>query len=562
MLYTPHYAGAFRLRATAPTSAWSAIPGIIKSWIREKNPQGPAVPDGLFMNGGALPSRRYDDIYLLVRRFAGSMTGTAPQYWAIQYEHQCSDFAFRRWRTCVGLSCQKESVVDVSVVTSHGLSPTYVGPEPAQPTPSAPRVIRKLLNSPHWQATDAAQDLSTSEIVIPRNRAYEFCELLESRERALPVVLVTLCRSTQRPMLDASRLAALLAGSGQVFLAESDLIHDEMLDSLPLRYLCHDGAVRVYFPQLDTGLPYDYKRHRFLTANLIQDVGAAAAEDLLVRSILRWTLSASMFRVTTPQDVESREREWRLALAKSQSPDQDDRVYTALLEQENADLRLQYEALKTELHAVRDERDRAEFEKEETEEALRDAARAKDQAYLALDASRDEARALQRAADAAKRLDRLPTNLTEALRLLETLHSDHVIVLEDAIRSAKRAAINGRSADLFEVWHCLHSVATTLWSLYFAESSNNIARDYRSQTGYELALTEGESTNRDKKFATLRTKSYKGQDIDITPHVKFGDRPPKCLRVHYHADPENRVLVIGHCGDHLDTYGTRRQKKR
>jgi hypothetical protein len=57
----------------------------------------------------------------------------------------------------------------------------------------------------------------------------------------------------------------------------------------------------------------------------------------------------------------------------------------------------------------------------------------------------------------------------------------------------------------------------------------------------------------------LRRVRYDGQDVDITPHVKWGNRVPKLLRVHFYVDRQKGKLVIGHCGDHLDTYGTRRR---
>jgi hypothetical protein len=38
--------------------------------------------------------------------------------------------------------------------------------------------------------------------------------------------------------------------------------------------------------------------------------------------------------------------------------------------------------------------------------------------------------------------------------------------------------------------------------------------------------------------------------------VKYGNRAPKLLRVHYYPDRERRRIVIGHCGDHLENFST------
>ena len=69
-------------------------------------------------------------------------------------------------------------------------------------------------------------------------------------------------------------------------------------------------------------------------------------------------------------------------------------------------------------------------------------------------------------------------------------------------------------------------------------------------------MTEGKQTKNDKNLVKLRKLKYMGAEVDITLHVKYGSKAPKCLRVHFYADHERQMLVVGHCGDHLDTYGS------
>jgi hypothetical protein len=57
----------------------------------------------------------------------------------------------------------------------------------------------------------------------------------------------------------------------------------------------------------------------------------------------------------------------------------------------------------------------------------------------------------------------------------------------------------------------------------------------------------------------LRQDTWKGQEIDITPHVK-AEKRGKFFRVYYFTDQSQKVIVVGSCGDHLDTSGTRRRK--
>jgi hypothetical protein len=47
--------------------------------------------------------------------------------------------------------------------------------------------------------------------------------------------------------------------------------------------------------------------------------------------------------------------------------------------------------------------------------------------------------------------------------------------------------------------------------------------------------------------------------VDITPHVKFDNRKPKMLRLHFTVCRDTHRLVIGHFGDHLENYSSRKQ---
>lgn len=49
-------------------------------------------------------------------------------------------------------------------------------------------------------------------------------------------------------------------------------------------------------------------------------------------------------------------------------------------------------------------------------------------------------------------------------------------------------------------------------------------------------------------------RNYHGQTVSIAPHIKGHSGNPKDnIRLHYYADAERRLIVIGHCGAHLET---------
>jgi hypothetical protein len=48
-------------------------------------------------------------------------------------------------------------------------------------------------------------------------------------------------------------------------------------------------------------------------------------------------------------------------------------------------------------------------------------------------------------------------------------------------------------------------------------------------------------------------------DVGVVAHIKFGSKAPRLLRIHFALDRDSQRVIVGHCGDHLDTAGTRRR---
>jgi hypothetical protein len=50
----------------------------------------------------------------------------------------------------------------------------------------------------------------------------------------------------------------------------------------------------------------------------------------------------------------------------------------------------------------------------------------------------------------------------------------------------------------------------------------------------------------------LRKLVHDGEEFDITPHIKFGTRKPKLLRLYFAICRDSQRLIVGYFGDHLD----------
>ena len=144
----------------------------------------------------------------------------------------------------------------------------------------------------------------------------------------------------------------------------------------------------------------------------------------------------------------------------------------------------------------------------------------------------------------------IPQTPYDALLLAEEAFSDRLAVTDGARRSA-RAFVKGDTA---EVWRVLRDMATVLHPLIFQGESHDIARAYASKTGYELALRDRKAANADPVRKRLLSVEYGGKAHDMTPHVKGkGVKRGEALRVHFFADYESGKVVVGHCGEHLQT---------
>ena len=160
-------------------------------------------------------------------------------------------------------------------------------------------------------------------------------------------------------------------------------------------------------------------------------------------------------------------------------------------------------------------------------------------------------------ADAMRSLHKIPESIAEVVSLIEKIHGARMVFTDRAKKSAEAADFN----DINEAWRCLWAVATILHELQFPQNGTvgNLEKDFLAKSGFELSLRETGSTQADKKLVALRKDSWKGQEIDITPHVK-AEKRGKSFRVYYWPDQSRKLIVVGSCGDHLDTSGTRRRK--
>lgn len=154
-------------------------------------------------------------------------------------------------------------------------------------------------------------------------------------------------------------------------------------------------------------------------------------------------------------------------------------------------------------------------------------------------------------------IEELPEDLPGVMRLIERLYPDRMLFSPLATKSAEMAKINQVPSGVRITWKILRAMALILHDLY-KEKATDIARRFQDRSGFELARGEGHATRQVAELMRTRTVEHGGTFIDTAAHVKYGEREPKLLRVYYGFCDDCERLVIGHCGDHQTTAGTRR----
>ena len=219
---------------------------------------------------------------------------------------------------------------------------------------------------------------------------------------------------------------------------------------------------------------------------------------------------------------------------KELAHEENDHEYISLIEADNKSLSTELERVRSSLEKVEIvleiERGEREAEEENAAANLKHWRERCHQAEEKAKRNRDSSSALDNCSS-------LPESVLDVVELIAKAFPDRIKFTDRAYASAKDASLDNPNI----AWKILWSMA---------------------RTGFELSLTEGKTTKSDKNLIKIRKDSFKGEEINLMAHVKHGNKKPKLLRVHYYPykGEKGNYIVVGHCGDHLDTAGTRRKK--
>jgi hypothetical protein len=534
---------------------WQDLVKRVRTWIAKvAKVDSMELAKGWFYAGDQWKQGCPKGIRVETSQVAPQLIGDPPSLWACYIENPCHEHHACRWRTDITIRSVAPKCFRLVVINQRWVRPGYVGDEPPQPPASVPSLVSILLKAKTWKCMAGSVHLSATPVTARVGYLNLLKRELEETGRTCPIVYISLDQVSQKSLVNPNDLARCLAGTAVVYVAENTEADQEMQALFPGDFQCCNGTVRLYQPAVQFSDLRDARRHRFFTPRMIGELGESEVGLQIVRACARRAYLFTPEDVTSIDDLKVKERFERLRTlaGERKEPDTELNELIQSVEEDNKKYRREVEDLRGSVElqdleiADRDDRIRAlehEF-----------------QSYkLATQSAHERCAALEGSREALHELRDLPETLSHALQLIGKLHGEKIIVLEDALDSAESASLEAKSLPI--AWRCLWGMTTVLHDLYFLpDQPTDLEKAFQDKTGFGLALNEGKSTKKQKSLMNIRKCEYNGAEIEITPHVKWGNENPRCLRVHYHVDRDAGKLVIGHCGDHLENYSSRKRK--
>lgn len=541
---TPHYRARFEVAAADGADAAEAVKEIVMGWLHAK---GLDVPEGaadIAVPAGWTAADEPDAAKAV--RFLG-LSGAQGAAWAVEADELDGEFSRRRWHTRIGLAPAGYGGCILNVQVSHYAVNGFFGYQ-RNPLPSVPRVVRDILANGKLDVRIGASRVSVEEIYLDADTLKrDFMSSLTDRARCLPIVLMTTDDDGKTPVWDATELASKLVGMATVYVIDMrdgalvQAFRDLLPDRTPAgRYRIGRSAVMVYRPGIDLSGEESLSACTLFTRHRIERYAAGGRDGFI--NVLMQGLGRGID--ARPGDVAG-----------------------------IGDVLWLRSRVESERQGERIERLRADAEAWEEiatdqERSYSDATAKVDELMRTVQRLEGEKRALERkaaqcaapsdddgAARVAECLQSIPRDLTDLLKLARSIWPERIVVLPEAMDSAK-----SYDGNLAEEWDIVRSTATALYGLLFEDDGceRQVADEFQRRTGYELTFSESSATRARADLMKMRERSYGGRTVDISAHIK-GRSQKNTFRLHFYIDRENELIVIGHAGCHMKTAGSHRR---
>ena len=475
-----------------------------------------------------------------------------PTSWALEMIHPDFDERSRRWSVEIMLRQSDDKTVRFTTIVQNWMIQNYIGEYPTPPSASAPYYVRSLLDDPALTCKKGDAILKAQPMNVTNKTCQTVYDQLLSEHRQAPFVFIAHSPETKNVLVNPIRIAASLVGNANVYVLPTKSVVDEMNYYLGDVLRCEYGSVRVYQPRIDKSDPANARLHRYLSASFIAQHGEDGILRFLTNGIARNGASFRLADLTSFNDIFTERR--RHAIKRLATENKGKSEEATVVWEENEKLTSQ--AADWESMAIQYESENTTLKSENSglkyrvEEADRVRYRIKD---------------LESQIEGMEQLATLPCSLTDILKTVVKLFPTRIEIADNAFATAEDYANEhdgfwGKPEQLSVAWEMVFGLATKLHDLIFVDESNKLEEDFGQHfSTFELAMSEGKQTNKDSRLMALRKIAHGGEEIDITMHIKYGNKKPKMLRLHFAISRDKKKLIVGHFGDHMENYSTRKK---
>lgn len=483
-----------------------------------------------------------DGSTLTSRSSSSLQSGVAfPYLFSSELKHRDGTVSGRSWTTEVGLrQGSSDSPIECTVVLRTDEISARVT-APIQVT--RPRIVELILESCGPVASTPGLSLKS----LDEASAKAFLYQIERSDRA-PMVLLS-CMRDGNYLVEPARLRSVLVGLADVVVIPVGADTFTIESEVGRRYIAFGGAINIIFP-MRQGRPDRICE----TVSLMPEVLVGLVED--GNSIESEVLAAITHRTNLPASWK------RISMDRVSQAILHGRMQALLAQasgSENAEALSEHvELLKEadeELKGMERELAQAQSDIRERDEEIRDL-RANNyglkQALGNIQPHKGDDDVLELLEPLRERIlcaVRATPSLYEVVELMKMLYPDRLVFLDTCLASAKESDRSGFRLGQ-KALELLITLATGYWQTLAEGAGDQRAKALFGQN----AFAAGEAENLSKEGKDLRTFSYKGRKIFMEKHLKHGVKDSKAatLRIHFEWLAEERKLVVGHCGKHLN----------
>lgn len=465
---------------------------------------------------------------------------TYPYHFCVQLSHGDNQVPGRRWMTEVGVRQDSDAAPILCTVLLKTDEVSARVNAPIQVT--RPKVVEQLTQQ--CRPSGFTPGLKVKR--LNEESAAAFLSEVEREDRHWPIVIISSARDGTYHV-SPERMRSLLVGIADVVEVKNDVDTFKVEETVGRRYGAWGGAVNIIFVARKGERVKFCETVLFRPNELVELVedGRTVESEIMATVTHRTNLPFSWRHISL--EVVS-QAAFRSQLEKSilRAKHSDESAeYAELLEAADNELRAKDRQV-TDLRQNIEERDGQVDKLQADIKGLKHALSGRQSSASPNDSDLSALLPLREAVAGAI-TDEL--SLEQSLNLISILFSDRVIVLDSALDAAQDS-----DADNFKygkkALDLLWKLANGYWQALADGLGDQQAKSAVGNNAY--AQNEGGALTSEGK--RRRTFSYRGRDFLMEKHLKIGvkDSSTETLRIHFEWLADEKRLVIGHCGKHLD----------